>query len=433
MNYSFQRSAACAFTLGLVLCLSATTGLAQMNNARTIDKGKLHEATEESSKAAKTFREIMAVPLKAIPKELLDKAEAVAVFPNVIKAAFIFGGRGGDGVISRRTPTGWSAPVFFNMGGASFGPQIGAKSTDYVMLFMNHDALKGLLEDKFEFGGDVSFAAGPVGRTASASTNLTLDAGILSYSRSEGAFIGASLKGAVVSPDNNLNRAIYGKEAKELLTGSERMTLRQMPAYVRVFPQTLAQYSTRQVERTSRQSARMQYTARRNMQMQNASASREGGMTRTQAQLAREVRHELLTLPYYSVFDWLEFEVQPGGVVVLRGQVTTPPDTKSAAEAAAKDVEGVTRVINNIEVLPLSPNDQRLREALYRAVYSGPLFRYQVGSLQSIHIIVDNGRATLKGMVNSEGDKTLAYTQARTVPGLFEVNNELHIANANAR
>ena len=154
---------------------------------------------------------------------------------------------------------------------------------------------------------------------------------------------------------------------------------------------------------------------------------------RSTERLARQVRNELLTLPYYSVFDWLEFEVQPGGVVVLRGQVTTPPDTKSRAEAYVKDVEGVTRVVNNIEALPLSPNDQRLREALYRAIYSGPLFRYQVGSLQSIHIIVENGRATLKGTVNSEGDKTIAYTRAQGVPGVFEVNNQLRVENTEAR
>ncbi len=154
---------------------------------------------------------------------------------------------------------------------------------------------------------------------------------------------------------------------------------------------------------------------------------------RPTTRIAREVRNELLTLPYYSVFDWLEFEVQPGGVVVLRGQVTTPPDTKSSAEAFVKDVEGVTRVINNIEVLPVSPRDQRLREALYRAVYSGPLFRYQVGSLQSIHIIVDRGRATLKGIVDSEADKNFAYIRARGVSGLFEVTNQLVVRSDERR
>lgn len=157
------------------------------------------------------------------------------------------------------------------------------------------------------------------------------------------------------------------------------------------------------------------------------------GPQRSSAQLAREVKHELLLLPYYSVFDWLEFEVQDNGTVILRGQVTSPPDTKSNAEARVKDVEGVSRVINNIEVLPVSPSDVRLRRALYRAIYSGPLFRYQVGSLQSIHIIVNRGRATLKGWVSNEGDKNIAYIRARGVPGLFEVKNELRAESSEPR
>ena len=144
--------------------------------------------------------------------------------------------------------------------------------------------------------------------------------------------------------------------------------------------------------------------------------------------IAREVRHELLSdLPYYSVFDWIEFEVLPDNAVVLRGAVTTPPDTKSRAEDVVEDIPGVTGVINEIEVLPVSPSDQRLRRTLYREIYGfdSPLFRYGVGSRQAIHIIVDRGRATLKGIVESEGDKNLAYARARSVPGLFALNNDL--------
>ena len=207
-------------------------------------KTRLQDATRHASEASEVFTEIMNVREKAIPQELLDKAEAIAVFPDVIKAAFIIGGKGGQGVISRRTRNGWSAPAFFNLGGGSFGAQIGATKTDYVMLIMNEDGLNGLLKDKFEIGGEVGVAAGPVGREAAASTNLTLDAGILSYSRSKGAFIGAALKGAVISPDNDLNEAVYSRKAKEVLTNGS-MTLSQMPAGVRIFPRTLARYSHR--------------------------------------------------------------------------------------------------------------------------------------------------------------------------------------------
>ncbi len=207
-------------------------------------KSRTQDAERHARKASEVFTEIMNVREKAIPKELLDKAEAIAVFPDVLKAAFIFGGKGGHGVISKRTPKGWTAPAFFNISGGSFGAQIGATKTDYVLLIMNEAGLKGVLEDKFEIGGEVGVAAGPVGREAAASTNLTLDAGILSYSRSKGAFIGAALKGAVISPDNNLNEGVYRMKAKEVLTNNS-MTLSQMPAGVRIFPRTLARYSLR--------------------------------------------------------------------------------------------------------------------------------------------------------------------------------------------
>ena len=138
-------------------------------------------------------------------------------------------------------------------------------------------------------------------------------------------------------------------------------------------------------------------------------------------------------LPYYSVFDWLEYQVRPDGTVVLSGYVTTPPDTKSRAEARVKEIEGVERVINNIETLPVSSMDDRLRRRAYREIYSGPLFRYAVGSLNTIHIIVKNGRLTLYGVVDSETDKQLAYTKARSVPGAFEVNNRLIVQSRDER
>jgi lipid-binding SYLF domain-containing protein len=227
----------CATVLIALLVLSAVVTPAQK-------KSRTQDAARHASEAAKTFTEIMNVKDKAIPKELLDTAEAIAVFPGVIKAAFVVGGRGGQGVISRRVKGGWSAPAFFNLGGGSFGAQIGAQKTDYVLLIMNESGLDGLLKDKFELGGEASVAAGPVGREAAASTNPRLDAGILSYSRSKGAFIGAALKGAVITPDNDLNEAVYGKKADGVLKG-KAMTFAQMPPSVRIFPRTLVRYSIR--------------------------------------------------------------------------------------------------------------------------------------------------------------------------------------------
>ena len=142
--------------------------------------------------------------------------------------------------------------------------------------------------------------------------------------------------------------------------------------------------------------------------------------------VAKRVRHELVMLPYYSVFDWLEGEVKPDGSVTLRGEVVRP-SSKSDAEFRIKRIESVTNVVNEIRVLPLSTMDDGLRIALYRAVFysNSSLARYSLGAVSPIHIIVQNGRATLKGVVASEMDKQLAYLSARGVPGLFEVKNEL--------
>lgn len=156
--------------------------------------------------------------------------------------------------------------------------------------------------------------------------------------------------------------------------------------------------------------------------------------TRSPVPIAAEVRHRLVTLPYYDVFDWLEGEVRPDGTLYLRGQVVRPT-LKSDAEASVRDVDGVTRVINEIEVLPVSPNDDRLRVALYRAIYKfdSPLFRYATRAVPPIHILVKNGRATLKGVVANKTDSDLAYMAARSVPGVFNVTNELRVESEMAR
>ena len=224
---------------GLLLALVVIAPSVMAQKSRTADAARHSEA------AAKIFTEIMNVRDQSIPRNLLDKAEAIAVFPGVVKVAFGIGGKGGQGVISRRIRGGWSAPAFFNLGGGSIGAQIGAQKTDYVLLIMNDDGLNGLLKDKFEIGAEVSVAAGPVGREAAAATDATLSAGILSYSRTKGAFIGAALKGGVISPDNDLNEAIYGKKARDVLTERNPMKMNDMPASVRIFPRTLARYSVR--------------------------------------------------------------------------------------------------------------------------------------------------------------------------------------------
>jgi len=225
----------------LLLCCGSV--FAQGGRERSTKKAQA--AAEQSSHAARVFNEIMGTREKSIPQDLLDKAEAVAVFPGVIKGGFIVGGRGGSGVISRRVAGGWSAPAFFDLGGGSVGLQIGLAQTDYILLFMNDNAVSSLLSDKFEIGGEGSAAAGPVGRSASASTDAKMNAQILSYSRSKGAFAGLELKGVVIKPDNEDNNQVYGMTAKDILTGANKISMDAMPEGVRVFPETLSRYSTR--------------------------------------------------------------------------------------------------------------------------------------------------------------------------------------------
>ncbi len=157
-----------------------------------------------------------------------------------------------------------------------------------------------------------------------------------------------------------------------------------------------------------------------------ALASLIAATTPGENRLIREVRHELIMLPYYGVFDNLAYRVE-GGKVTLEGHVTRPT-LKSSAEKVVAGIEGVEQVVNNIEVLPVSPNDDRLRNALYRAIYGHTaLNRYALWSVPPIHIVVKNGNATLVGFVANEGDRTIANVQANGVAGVFSVKNELQL------
>jgi hyperosmotically inducible protein len=164
---------------------------------------------------------------------------------------------------------------------------------------------------------------------------------------------------------------------------------------------------------------------------QTSRAEREARETMA---LARQVRKELVTLPFYGVFDWLEGNVEPDGTVYLRGDVTRPT-LKKDAERRVEKIEGVTKVVNEIEVLPLSPNDDRLRRAVVRVLFNSnsPLSRYSLGANPAIHIIVNNGRLTLKGVVATEADRDLATVRANGISGLFEVKNELQVESSSKK
>jgi lipid-binding SYLF domain-containing protein len=177
-----------------------------------------NDESERVMKATSTLTEIMQIPDKGIPDELMEHAVAIAVIPHMVKGAFGIGGNFGKGLVSHRGADGrWSAPAFIEIGGGSFGLQLGIQATDLVLVFTSDQGFNGLLEGKLKLGADAGVAAGPVGRKAEVGTDILLKSPVVSYSRSKGLFAGVSLEGAVVSIDDSANKKAYGKE----LTGND--------------------------------------------------------------------------------------------------------------------------------------------------------------------------------------------------------------------
>jgi len=195
--------------------------------------------------SSKVVDELVKAPDSDIPKELLKKAECIAVIPGLKKAAIGFGGELGKGAVSCKKDGGkgpFGAPALISLTGGSFGFQLGAQETDVVMLFMTPDSFKYLMRDKVTLGVDASAAGGPKGREASAETNATMRSEILTYSRSRGLFAGISLKGAALRPDKDANKKLYGKEieVKELVeTGNV-----EIPEPAKKFIQSVTQASS---------------------------------------------------------------------------------------------------------------------------------------------------------------------------------------------
>ena len=202
------------FLISSALMLSLSVPAVTLASDKDDDVTRIHRSAE-------VFKEIMNTPDQGIPQDLLNSAKCIAIIPGDIKFAFVFGGSYGRGVATCRTDHGWSAPLFVAIDAGSVGYQIGGSSTDIIMLFMNSHALQSLLSDKFKLGADASVAAGPVGRSAAAGTDLKLNAEILSYSRAKGVFAGVSLDGAVMQADQSGDKAMYGNDVqrRQILNG----------------------------------------------------------------------------------------------------------------------------------------------------------------------------------------------------------------------
>jgi lipid-binding SYLF domain-containing protein len=178
------------------------------------------------------LRDILAVPDKGIPEDLLRKAHCVVVVPSLKKGAFIVGGEYGKGFVTcRSAKAGWSAPAAIRMEGGSVGFQIGGSETEVVLLVMNAKGADRLMSSQFKLGGDASVAGGPVGRTATAATDATMRAEILSWSKARGVFAGVSLSGSTLREDRDVNKSLYGKElgTREVTTGKLSATAEAKP------------------------------------------------------------------------------------------------------------------------------------------------------------------------------------------------------------
>ncbi len=198
-----------------LLALMLTAALAVSAHAQSKEQDRLENS-------GRVMKEIMDIP-DNIPQSVIDKADCVVVLPSVLKAAFVVGASYGRGVMTCRTGDNmrgpWGAPSMMALEGGSFGLQVGGQATDFVLLLMSERSASSILSSKVKIGGDASAAAGPVGRNASAETDVTFRAEILTYSRARGLFAGISLAGSTLRPDNGANQALYGKKisAKDIV------------------------------------------------------------------------------------------------------------------------------------------------------------------------------------------------------------------------
>jgi lipid-binding SYLF domain-containing protein len=207
------------FFIAVLVCCLGSFVLAQAQDEKSATNGSELERATETVKNITT-----ASPDKGVPNNVLEGAKCVAVIPKLVKGAFVVGGEHGTGVATCKTPDNrWSPPAPFSVSGVSWGPQIGGKSTDLMMFIMNEEGMNGLMKGHIKLGADVSAAAGPVGRSASAEAGYK--AGILTYSSSKGAFIGASLNGAELQQDHKATKSWYNSDVsfQDILQGKAQM------------------------------------------------------------------------------------------------------------------------------------------------------------------------------------------------------------------
>lgn len=232
-KFGFKLNILCLI-LALVLPVTLLAAPGQQSG-RTQARAAMPKDTEDqyerAQRAAEVLNALTGAPDKGIPRDLLDRAYGIAVFPHVVKAAFGIGGRWGKGLISVRQGNTWSTPTYVDITGGSFGLQIGGQATDLVLVFTSRKGVNSLMKSKLKLGADASVAAGPVGRTAEAATDVALNAEVYSYSRAKGLFAGVALDGAVVDFDDSANKKVYGMKGRDVLAGRAASSPVSMPFY----------------------------------------------------------------------------------------------------------------------------------------------------------------------------------------------------------
>jgi len=237
----------------LIIAVAAVLALScsPMLSAQTRTTKQTDEAARAET-SANVLTEIMEAPDQGIPEALLKQAYGVAVIPHVVKGAFGIGGRYGKGLVAQRNADGgWGTPLFIEIGGGSFGFQLGVEATDVVMVFTNRTGIMPLLKGKLKIGADASATAGPVGRKAEAGTDILLKSAIYSYSRSKGLFAGIALDGAVLQLDDEANKGVYGKKSVAADLAGRKVSGPAM-GVVQPFLRALHKYAPADVPKTTR-------------------------------------------------------------------------------------------------------------------------------------------------------------------------------------
>jgi SH3 domain-containing YSC84-like protein 1 len=203
---------------------------------------RLSEEAERVQKAQEVLQALTGAPDEGVPSGILERAQAVVVIPSFVKGGFMFGGEHGKGIMSVREASGraWSAPAFVSLTGGTFGAQFGLQAIDLVLFVLNRDAVDDLLRNELKLGGSASVAAGPIGRAAEASTDISMSAKILAYSRSRGLFAGLTIEGATLRPDKDANARFYGREySSEDIVLNRKLPSRRIPLVASQWRDTL--------------------------------------------------------------------------------------------------------------------------------------------------------------------------------------------------